>query len=72
MNANTIVDAKPAGYRWANEIECALSTHPAYFNQMVQVSRYVEGLSEEFPDEVFTSMAIKIKKKAVSKDETTV
>lgn len=53
MNANTIVDSKPEGYRWANEVECDRWAHPAYFNKMVQVR--VGGTAED----PWTDLAIK-------------
>lgn len=43
MNANTIVDNLPTGYRWATEVECDRQAHPAYFNKMVQVSKPEHG-----------------------------
>lgn len=43
MNANTIVDSLPFGYRWASEVECDRHRHPAYFNKMVQVRKPEHG-----------------------------
>jgi hypothetical protein len=39
MNANTIVEELPHGYRWATELETERWSHPAYFSRMVQVYR---------------------------------
>lgn len=52
MNANDIVDSLPAGYRWADEVECDRWAHPAYFSKMVQVRQPKHG-----PDA--TDLAIK-------------
>ncbi len=37
MNANTVVNEIPEGYRPATATEIARMMHPAYFTRMVQV-----------------------------------